>query len=46
MRSKITAFKNEVRNNPQVLSVSTAQAVPGSGHKLQPVFYTNKKWVC
>jgi putative ABC transport system permease protein len=29
--SKILSFKNEVRNNPQVLSVSTAQAVPGSG---------------
>ena len=29
IRSKVTAFKNEVRNNPQVLSVSTAQAVPG-----------------
>ncbi|MEP6844756.1 MAG: FtsX-like permease family protein, partial [Panacibacter sp.] len=29
IRSKILAFKNDVRNNPQVLSVSTAQTVPG-----------------
>src|SRR6185436_2639557 len=31
IRSKILAFKNEMRSNPQVISVSTAQAVPGSG---------------
>ena len=31
IRGKILAFKNEMRNNPQVLSVSTSQAVPGSG---------------
>lgn len=35
MSSKITAFKNEVRNIPQVLSVSTAQAVPGQNINLQ-----------
>lgn len=29
IRSKIEAFKNEVRSNPSVLSASTAQAVPG-----------------
>jgi putative ABC transport system permease protein len=29
IRSKILAFKNEVRKNPDVLSVSTASAVPG-----------------
>jgi putative ABC transport system permease protein len=31
VRSSILSFKNEVRKNPQVLSVSTAQAVPGAG---------------
>jgi putative ABC transport system permease protein len=31
MSSKIVAFKNEMRKNPQVLSVSTSQAVPGNG---------------
>jgi putative ABC transport system permease protein len=31
IRSKILAFKNEMRKDPQVISVSTAQAVPGSG---------------
>jgi len=31
IRSKILAFKNEMRTNSQVLSVSTAEAVPGSG---------------
>ena len=31
VHSKITAFKNDMRNNPQVLSVSTSQGVPGSG---------------
>ncbi|HUB61899.1 MAG TPA: ABC transporter permease [Puia sp.] len=30
MTSKIIAFKNEMRKNPQVLSVSTSQAVPGN----------------
>ncbi|SFQ10622.1 ABC transporter permease [Parafilimonas terrae] len=35
MRSKITAFTNEMRNMPQVLSVSTAQAVPGQNINLQ-----------
>lgn len=35
MSSKITAFKNEMRNIPQVLSVSTAQAVPGQNINLQ-----------
>lgn len=29
MRSKVTAFTNEMRNIPQVSAVSTAQAVPG-----------------
>ncbi len=28
--SKIIAFKNEMRKNPQILSVSTSQAVPGN----------------
>src|SRR4030095_284052 len=28
---KIILFKNEMRKNPQVLSVSTSQGVPGSG---------------
>ena len=31
IRSKILAFKNEMRMDPQVISISTAQAVPGSG---------------
>lgn len=31
VRSKITAFKNEMRDNPQVKAVSTSQAVPGAG---------------
>ena len=31
IRSKILAFKNEMRSDPQVIAVSTAQAVPGSG---------------
>ena len=31
IRSKILAFKNEMRSNPQVLAVSTSQAVPGTG---------------
>jgi putative ABC transport system permease protein len=31
IRSKILAFKNEMRSNPEVLAVSTAQAVPGQG---------------
>ncbi len=31
VRSNILSFKNAIRNNPQVLSVSTSQAVPGSG---------------
>ncbi|HEX5152705.1 MAG TPA: ABC transporter permease [Parafilimonas sp.] len=35
MRSKVTAFTNDMRNMPQVLSVSTAQAVPGQGINLQ-----------
>ncbi len=30
VRSKILSFKNEVRSNPNVLSVSTSQGVPGS----------------
>lgn len=30
VRSKITAFKNEMRKNPRVISVSTSQAVPGN----------------
>jgi putative ABC transport system permease protein len=29
--AKISAFKNEMRENPNVLSVSTSEAVPGSG---------------
>ena len=35
MRSKITAFTNEMRNMPQVSGVSTAQAVPGQNINLQ-----------
>lgn len=31
IRDKILAFKNAVRNNPQVLSISTSQNTPGSG---------------
>ncbi len=31
IRSKILSFKNEMRSNPQVLAVSTSQAVPGGG---------------
>src|SRR6266536_1131947 len=31
LSSNIRSFKNEMRNNPQVRSVSTAQAVPGVG---------------
>lgn len=31
IRSKILSFKNEMRSNPQVLAVSTSQAVPGNG---------------
>lgn len=31
LRSKILAFKNDMRTNSQVLSVSTSQAVPGTG---------------
>ena len=31
IRSKILAFKNEMRSDPKVLSVSTSQGVPGSG---------------
>ena len=31
IRSKILSFKNEMRTDPQVMAVSTAQAVPGSG---------------
>lgn len=30
VRSSILAFKNEIRKNPQVISISTSQAVPGS----------------
>ena len=30
VRSKIIAFKNEMRKNPRVISVSTSQAVPGN----------------
>ncbi len=30
MSSKIIAFRNEMRKNPRVLSVSTSQAVPGN----------------
>jgi putative ABC transport system permease protein len=30
VRSKILSFKNEMHKNPQVISVSTAQGVPGS----------------
>jgi len=32
IRTKILAFKDAVRNNPQVLSVSTSQNTPGSGN--------------
>src|SRR6185436_240479 len=31
LRSNILAFKNEMHNNPLVLSASTSQGVPGSG---------------
>jgi putative ABC transport system permease protein len=31
LRSNIGSFKDEVRNNPHVVSVSTAQGVPGGG---------------
>ena len=31
IRSKILAFKNEMRSDPQILAVSTSQAVPGNG---------------
>jgi len=31
LTSNILSFKNEMRNNPHVLSVSTSQGVPGSG---------------
>jgi len=31
LRSKILAFKNDMGNNPHVLSVSTSQGVPGAG---------------
>jgi putative ABC transport system permease protein len=31
LTSNIRSFKNEIRNNPHVLSVSTAQGVPGGG---------------
>jgi putative ABC transport system permease protein len=31
VRSSIVSFKNEIRKNPQVVSISTSQAVPGSG---------------
>ncbi|MEP6748022.1 MAG: ABC transporter permease, partial [Bacteroidota bacterium] len=32
IRSKILAFKDAVRSNPQVLSISTSQNAPGSGN--------------
>lgn len=32
MRAKIQAFKEELRQNPQILSVSTAEAIPGNGN--------------
>jgi putative ABC transport system permease protein len=31
IRSSVLSFKNEMRNNPKVLSVSTASSVPGQG---------------
>ena len=31
IRSQVTAFKNDMKKYPQVLSVSTAEAVPGQG---------------
>src|SRR5678815_3686499 len=31
IKEKILAFKNDMRTNPHVLSVSTSQGVPGSG---------------
>jgi len=31
LRSKITAFKDAMRSNPQVIAVSTSQNTPGSG---------------
>ena len=35
VRSNILSFKNEIRKNPQVLSISTSQGVPGSGINFQ-----------
>jgi putative ABC transport system permease protein len=35
MTSKIIAFKNELRKNPQVIAVSTSQAVPGNDISFQ-----------
>lgn len=31
MRSKVLAFKNEMRSNPQVVSTGTSRSVPGGG---------------
>ncbi|HTR28393.1 MAG TPA: ABC transporter permease [Puia sp.] len=43
VRSKILAFKNEMRKNPQVISVSTSDAVPGQGIGLQLLEVETKK---
>ena len=43
VRSKILAFKNEMRKNPQVLSVSTSDAVPGQGIGLRLLEVETKK---
>ena len=32
VRSKILAFKNDIRNNPNVRSVSTSESIPGYGN--------------
>ncbi|MEP6726845.1 MAG: ABC transporter permease, partial [Bacteroidota bacterium] len=43
VRSKILAFKDAVRNNPQVLSVSTSQNTPGSSNTNFSLFTVETK---
>jgi putative ABC transport system permease protein len=47
VRSKVQAFQDEVRQNPNVISVSTSQAVPGNGEISFSLFSieTNKGFV-
>jgi putative ABC transport system permease protein len=47
VRSKVQAFQDEVRKNPNVISVSTSQAVPGNGEISFSLFSieTNKGFV-